>query len=294
MRALLVITWLSVATGCGQQPAPDGIAGGSDREIAPVPVPKRAEAAQREGAQQQPAPAPKQGEPLPWEPGKFELVRLRYSAKDWDKNFGAGGDRNLLLELKKQDPQAQVGEKDRSIGYEDLALVSAKNPLPLIFVGGVAPFTPDDTQRKRLREYLMDKRGMVLCDNLSGPAFHASFVKEMNQITGVPATAVPRDDRIHPGLGFQPPPLIVANGGTQVLGWKVNGRWVAYYHPGALSNGWRDDHGDVKKAVWEKCYTLGIGILKYASAEHLGWSYSQRLSGSVVRPAIALLALGRI
>lgn len=205
--------------------------------------------------------------------GKYELVRLQHSDKNWNKNFGIGGDRNLLLELKSAEPLTKISEEDRSVDYATLARASTKKPFPLVYVGGTNTFTPSENERKILRDYLIDKHGMILGDNLGGHNFHYNFVNEMTRITGVQPVVIPRDDRIHQRPYELPQlPLVVLHAPrAEPLGWKIDGRWAVYYHPGALSDAWRDDHAGIKKAVWQQCYQLGINILYYAYAEQHSW-----------------------
>ena len=63
---------------------------------------------------------------------------------------------------------------------------------------------------------------------------------------------------------------------TSALGWKVEGRWVAYYHPGALTDAWRDDHAGIKRDIWESCYLLGSNIIYYAYSEKDKWLEAQK------------------
>ena len=69
---------------------------------------------------------------------------------------------------------------------------------------------------------------------------------------------------------------MAAHGGTVPLGWKVDGRWVAYYHPGGLSDAWRDDHSGIKRNIADLCYQLGINIVFYAHQEYGRWLKSQQ------------------
>ena len=68
----------------------------------------------------------------------------------------------------------------------------------------------------------------------------------------------------------------MSRSGTAALGWKIDGRWAVYYHPGALSDAWRDDHAGIKKDIWEQCYQLGINILYYAYMEQDSWREAQK------------------
>ena len=118
---------------------------------------------------------------------------------------------------------------------------------------------------------------MILGDALGGGGFHGNFIAAMNEVTGVTPVTIPRDDVIH-RRPFEIPqlPIVVAHGGTTPLGWKLDGRWAVYYHPGALSDAWRDDRAGIKKSVADDCYKLGINIISYAHREHDQWRRSQQ------------------
>ncbi|MDB5306108.1 MAG: hypothetical protein JWO38_310 [Gemmataceae bacterium] len=209
--------------------------------------------------------------------GKYQFVRLRHSDRMWDKNFGVGGDRNLLAEFASREPKAKVADGSESIDYTGLANTSAKKPIPLVYVGGAHTFAPSAAEKKILQQYLIEKHGMILGDNLGGQGFHGNFIAVMTEVTGVSPVPIPRDDYIHQRPYPLPQlPIVVAHGGTTPLGWKIDGRWAVYYHPGALSDAWRDDRAGIKKEIAELCYQLGINILYYANREQDKWRLSQK------------------
>ena len=118
---------------------------------------------------------------------------------------------------------------------------------------------------------------MIFADNLGGRNFHNQFFAVMREVTGVDEVAIPRDDYIHQKPYSLPSlPVVVAHGGTVPYGWKVDGRWVGYYHPGAISDAWRDDHAGIKREVWEDGYRLGINVIYYAHVERHKWNTSQK------------------
>ncbi len=147
---------------------------------------------------------------------------------------------NLLLHIKARAASLEVDS--RSIAYSTVHNMSSKKPLMLLYICGAKGFSPSPADKKALKIYLTEKHGMILGDNLGGQNFHNNFVAAMNDITGVSPVVVPKDDRIHMSPNQLPQfPYVVAHGGTAPLGWKIDGRWAVYYHPGALSDAWRDD-----------------------------------------------------
>lgn len=204
--------------------------------------------------------------------GKIYFVRLKHGDRGWDKNFGIGGDRNMLAEYGARTKQKIAEETE----YIEAAVV-AKKRLPLLYISGSSSLPLSAADKKSLKQYITEQHGMILGDNLGGVGFHNAFVAAMNEITGVQGVAIPRDDRIHQRPYPLPQlPIVVAHGGTTPIGWKIDGRWVAYYHPGALSDAWRDDHAGIRKEVYELCYQLGVNVIYYAYREYNQWLMSQK------------------
>jgi hypothetical protein len=83
---------------------------------------------------------------------------------------------------------------------------------------------------------------------------------------------VPLDDVIH-SSPYKIPflPYVAPHGGKEALGWKVDGRWVAYYSPGDIADAWSDDHAGVSREIAEYCYQLGTNVIFYAHAEYHKW-----------------------
>ncbi|MBM3982537.1 MAG: DUF4159 domain-containing protein [Planctomycetes bacterium] len=211
--------------------------------------------------------------------GKIRFIRLRHSDKSWDKNFGIGGDKNLLTELVVRFPKmnGKVAEETESMDVATLGTFKQKASPPLVYIGGAGTFAPSAADKRVLKAYITERHGMILGDTLGNGGFHGNFIAAMNEITGTTAVTIPRDDLIH-RRPFDIPqlPIVVAHGGTSPLGWKIDGRWAVYYHPGALSDAWRDDRAGIKKAIADQCYLLGINIIYYAHREHNEWRRSQQ------------------
>jgi hypothetical protein len=71
-------------------------------------------------------------------------------------------------------------------------------------------------------------------------------------------------------------PIVAPHGRSNALGWVVDGRLVAYYHPGDIGDAWADGHSGVPRAVWESSYQLGVNIIYYAHAEYNKWLESTK------------------
>jgi len=208
--------------------------------------------------------------------GKVRFIRLQHPDRYWDRNFGIGGDRNMLAEYHLRTKQ-KVAEETEYIPISALAQFPPKKSPPLVYIAGAQTLNLSASEKKILKEYIHDRHGMILGDNLGGPGFGHHFFAVMKEVTGVDPVPIPRDDRIH-RLPYRLPelPIVVAHGGTVPYGWNVNGRWAVYYHPGALSDAWRDDHAGIKKEVYELCYQLGVNIIFYAHREYNTWLQSQQ------------------
>jgi hypothetical protein len=87
---------------------------------------------------------------------------------------------------------------------------------------------------------------------------------------------VPLDDPIH-RVPYAIPflPYVAPHGGKDAWGWKVDGRWVAYYHPGDIGDAWADGHAGVRREIWEACYQLGVNVIFYAHVEYNKWLDAQ-------------------
>lgn len=208
--------------------------------------------------------------------GKIRFIRLKHSDRLWDKNYGIGGDLNMLTEYGVRTRQT-VAKTTEFVELPTLARLSTRDKPPLLYVAGSQSFLLSQADKKLLQQYLLEKRGMILGDNLGGRNFHNQFIAVMREVTGVQEVPIPRDDYIHRRPYLLPSlPIVVAHGGTVPLGWNIDGRWVVYYHPGALSDAWRDDHAGIKREVYEECYQLGVNIMYYAALEQHKWMESQK------------------
>jgi hypothetical protein len=208
--------------------------------------------------------------------GKVRLPRLRHPGRNWDKNHGINGDYQMLDQHAKLTEQ-RVAEKTEVIEIGQLARLRAEDAPPLVVVTGSDGFPVSPAEKKILKQYLLEKSGMILGDNLGGGSFHNQFIQAMRDVTGVQEVPIPRDDYIHARPFLVPSlPFVVNHGGTVALGWKVEGRWVAYYHPGALTDAWEKEHAGIKRDIWEACYLLGSNIINYAYSEKDKWFEAQR------------------
>ena len=103
--------------------------------------PARATAAPAPGM----APAPDSA-PAPAR-AKIRFVRLKHSDRAWDKNFGIGGDMNLLSEYGSRTRQ-KIGEQTEYLEIAQLSRFEERQGPPLVFVAGRRRSTCRRTTRR--------------------------------------------------------------------------------------------------------------------------------------------------
>ena len=149
--------------------------------------------------------------------GKVGLIRLQYTGGDWDLNFGPGKDQNMLIQYAALTRQ-KTAEKTDAITPGELGQVKAERAPPLLIVGGQRTIILSKSEKRALRDYLLEKHGMILGDNGGSRQFHDHFFSLMNEATGVDPVPVPLDDLIHRSP-FKVPflPIVSPHGGTVML-----------------------------------------------------------------------------
>jgi len=208
--------------------------------------------------------------------GKVRFIRIEYIGGDWSQDFGIGADLNMLIQYNVRTGQ-QVAEQTESRTIPQLSNFPIGKSPPLLYITGQKNITVSKSEAKILREYLFDKHGMLFADNGGSQNWHNQFFSLMRQVAPeVEPVKVPLDDVIH-RVPFAIPflPFVAPHGGRDAWGWKVNGRWICYYHPGDIGDAWSDGHSGVKAEVWEACYQLGTNVIFYAHAEYNKWLVAQ-------------------
>ena len=203
--------------------------------------------------------------------GKVRLIRLEYDGGDWNLNFGIGGDNNMLMEYGLL-TQQKVAEKSEAIRISHLSTFPKDKSPPVVFLTGQRSLSVSNNEVKALREYLIDKHGLLFASSGSRD-FHNQFMALMNRVLPeVRPVPVPLDDSIH-RVPFAIPsiPYVVPHGGKEPLGWSTDGRWLVYYHPGDISDAWADGHSGVSAEIYNGCYQLGANVINYGHVEYAKW-----------------------
>jgi hypothetical protein len=209
--------------------------------------------------------------------GKIRFIRLEYTGGDWNQDFGIGADLNMLIQYGVRTGQA-VAEETESRTISQLENFPIGKSPPLVYLTGQKQISLSKSEVRTLREYLLDKHGMLFIDNGGSQTFHNQALTMMRQVVPeIEPVTVPLDDVIH-RIPYQIPflPYVAPHGGRDAKGWKLDGRWIAYYHPGDIGDAWSDGHSGVKAEVWEACYQLGVNVINYAHAEYDRWLDAQK------------------
>lgn len=209
--------------------------------------------------------------------GNVRFIRLQYSGGDWNQDMGKGADENLLIEygIRTKQKVAKTTESREIMQLKNFEM--GKSP-PMVYLTGAGSIGITSAEAKVLREYLLEKHGMIFGDNGGGGHFHNQFLAMMGQVLpSIRPVAIPLDDPIH-SRPYKIPflPYVVPHGGKNALGWKVDGRWVCYYHPGDIGDAWADGHAGIEPQVWEACFQLGINIISYSNVEYSKWLLSKQ------------------
>lgn len=204
--------------------------------------------------------------------GQVRFIRLEYAGGDWDQDFGIGADVNMLIEYGIRTKQ-KVARRTESRTIGQLKNFPIEKSPPMVYLTGQRSISLSDSEVKILREYLLEKHGMIFGDNGGSGGFHNHFLAMMKRVLpNVRPSRIPLDDVIH-RIPYQIPflPYVAPHGGKDALGWRVDGRLVCYYHPGDIGDAWTDDHSGVSPEIYESCYQLGTNVIFYAHAEYSKW-----------------------
>ncbi len=204
--------------------------------------------------------------------GVVRLIRLEYAGGDWDQDFGVGADLNMLVEYGVR-TQHKIAKRTESRKVAQLKSFPAGKSPPVVYMTGQRNISLSGSEIRILREYLLEKHGMIFADNGGSGHWHGQFFNLMRRVLPkVEPVRVPLDDVVH-RVPYPIPflPYVAPHGGKDAWGWKVDGRWVVYYHPGDIGDAWADGHAGVRTEIWEFCYQLGVNVIFYAHAEYNKW-----------------------
>lgn len=204
--------------------------------------------------------------------GKVRFIRLEYDGGDWDQDFGVGADLNMLIEYGIRTGH-KVHDRTESRRIAQLKNFPVGKSPPVVYMTGQKNLIASNSEVEVLREYLLDKHGMLFADNGGSSGWHGRFFELMRRVLPtVKPVRVPLDHPVHQ-VPFEIPflPYVAPHGGKDAWGWVVDGRLVCYYHPGDIGDAWADGHAGVKREIWEYCYQLGTNVIFYGHLEYNQW-----------------------
>ncbi len=208
--------------------------------------------------------------------GKVRFIRLEYGGGDWDQGISDNADINILVEYGVRTGQ-QVNDEPESRQIAALENFPVGKSPPFVYMTGQRSIGVSQGEIETLREYMIDKHGMLFADNGGSAGWHSQFFSMMDKVLPtVKPVRVPLDHPVH-SIPYQIPflPYVAPHGGKDAWGWVVDGRLVCYYHPGDIGDAWADGHAGVKCDIWEYCYQLGTNVIFYAHLEYSKWLESK-------------------
>lgn len=204
--------------------------------------------------------------------GKVRFIRLEYGGGDWDQDLDRNSDLNMLLQYGIRTKQ-RVADRSETRSISQLRNFPAKKSPPFVYITGQRALAIGKGDQEALREYLTEKHGLLFADNGGSGGWGGQFVELMRQVLPtVEAKLIPLDHPIH-RVPYEIPflPYVAPHGGKDAIGWTVEGRLVAYYHPGDIGDAWADGHAGVSRKITEYCYQTGVNVMFYAHAEYHKW-----------------------
>ena len=209
--------------------------------------------------------------------GKVRFIRLKYNGGDWEQDMSRGSDLNLLTEYGVRTGHP-VSDRPEPMEIGRLKSFPARKSPPMVYMTGQQKITLSAKEIKIMRSYLLEHHGMLFGDNGGSSGWEGQFVSMMQKILPrIEPISVYLDHTIH-RIPYPLPrlPIVAPHGRSNALGWVVDGRLVAYYHPGDIGDAWADGHSGVSREVWESSYQLGVNIIYYAHAEYNKWLESTK------------------
>ncbi len=202
--------------------------------------------------------------------GKIRFIRLEYGGGDWNLNMGRNADHNLLIFLQ-QTTGFQIADSTEHIPIRQLKKFPKDKAPPFVFMAGRGGIGVTGTDIQTLRWYCKEEGGMLFVD-CGSQAFDQSFRNLMQRtFPDLPLVDIPNDDIIfrQPYLFPNGAPPVWQHAGNRALGIKYNGRWIVFYHPGDLSDAWRDKHSDASKNVVNQAYKMGVNVINYSFNQYV-------------------------
>jgi hypothetical protein len=220
----------------------------------------------------QPGESDKQGWPDGVGDEPIRFIRLNHGGPGWDEGMGKAGvhgnaDANFLRAF------GEITGFDVSLPTEAHRIrLLSRYPKgfapPFVYMTGTGGIRANSTDVRILREYV--QRGGLLIADAGTPHFHRNFTSFIRRVLpGERLVEIPDDDPIYQ-FPFQFPegaPFMAPHGGTQPMGIYKNGRWLVFYHPGDMNDGWKTNNTTAEKQ--KRFFELGVNLVYYAFTHYL-------------------------
>jgi hypothetical protein len=195
-------------------------------------------------------------------PNALSVARLKYGGGgDW--YWGSSAIPNLLQFIREQTAWP-VDMEEKSVGIEDEELLAH----PFLFATGHGTFRLTDSERERLRAYLLAGGFLFINDSYGLDASVRKAVAEL--FPEKKFEEIPFDHPIYHSFFDFPngPPKIHEHDKKAPTGWgiSVDGRLVLYYlHESDIGDGWEDPqvHNDPSDKRQE-ALKMGLNIVTYS------------------------------
>jgi len=208
------------------------------------------------------------GWPEGMEKYKIRFIRLDHGGSGWDDGMDeSGADINFLRAFAKNTPFKKIASGGESHSIRLLSKYKSDEFPPFVYMTGDGRMgRVSDSDMEILRNYCLNG-GMLIAD-AGHIDFHRSFMDFMRKVfKDKQPKDIPDDDIIYQQpYGFpEGAPAFWHHGGRRPLGWKHEGRWMVFYHPGDMNDAWKSpDYSNVKPEMRDAAIQLGINIVYYA------------------------------
>lgn len=202
---------------------------------------------------------------------KVRLVRLKYDGPGWNDGMDdqSGADRNFLERFHKL-----TGFKVENNGEANTIRLLAMYPKgyapPFVYMTGSGGINISDSERKILREYLLD--GGMLIGDAGSDSWAGQFLGFARSVLPDKELLVVADDDPLFQMPYQFPdgaPPLWHHGGSVALGVKHKGRWVMFFHPGDMNDAWKTGCSGLDPKMAEGAYQMGVNLVYYAFTHYL-------------------------
>lgn len=206
--------------------------------------------------------------------GKLRFIRIKYKCDGWDDGMDAlsRADLNFLEWFRRVSGGMKVAEETEA--HEIFLLRKYPKGLepPFMYMTGEGSFSISGRDIVILREYLIERGGMLFAD-CGSPQWHSSFMVFANSIFDDPnlkLRLIADDDPIfqYPFGFVNGPPPLWHHGGFKCLGIKYIDRWVVFYYPGDMNDAWKTGHSGLDPAKAEAAFQLGLNVIYHACLNH--------------------------